>query len=400
MKSLKIVACACVMMGLMMAVGVKGSAQQSLSASAVSALRNHAKDRIVEMLERRAVRPIDPGIVADDARRIASRLNEAQLRAIAAGENEERVLQEATLRNAAAPALGSSLSDLVFVPLAPCRIIDTRIAGGALAAGEIRDFQVAGVTEFGPQGGTLGGCGVPPGSAEPSAPAVVVNFVAVGPAGPGNLVAWAWGQPQPNASVINYSNVTGLNVANGVVVPIAGTNLVPADLKIRASSAATHVVADVTGYFTRFNIEQFTNTEKSITVVSDGGVVDLSDGACTLVNSCTITAAAQGQVIVRTWSQVSINHGTNVGGDRVAVGVKNADPTVCSNNDQSINATDFEVPDSLPADSDVDTTLSHKRIFIQGTGTRTYYINGRMITGASTGDRVDNSRMICTFIPD
>jgi hypothetical protein len=404
MKSLRILACACLAaVGVSVAAGAEPPVRPALPADAVAALRSYAQDRIVEFLERRAVRPAEPGIVAADARRIASRLDEAKLRSIAAGGgigDVETVLEETALRNAVAPALGDSLSDLVFVPLAPCRIIDTRVAGGALAQGEVRDFQVAGVTEFGPQGGTIGGCGVPAGSAEPSAPAVVVNFVAVGPAGPGDLVAWAWGQPRPNASAINYSNVPGLNIANGVVVPIAGTSLVPADLQIKAESAGTHVVADVTGYFTRFNIGQFESNQKSITVVSDGGSVDLSSGACTEVNSCTITSSAPGQVIVRTWSQVSLEHGTNVGGDRIAVGVKNVDPTVCSNNDQSINASDFEVPDSLPADPDVDTTVSHKRIFSQSGGTRTYYINARMITGAGANDRVENSRMICTFIPD
>ena len=400
MRSIKTFACAC-----LLAVGVNGVAAaepERLGAAAVSALRNHAQTRIIEMLERRAVRPIAPGIVAADARRLASRLDEEKLRAIAAGEDIESFVEETALKSAVAPALGSSLSELVFVPLPPCRIIDTRLtSGGALAAGETRDFQVAGVTEFPPQGGNQGGCGVPPGSAEPAAPAVVINFVAVGPAGPGSLVAWPWGQPKPSSSVVNYAPVSGLNIANSVIVSIAGTNLVPADLHLRAESAGTHVVADVTGYFTRFPIEQFAATEKSITVVSDSGAVDLSTGNCTLVNSCTITAAAPGQVIVRTWTQASINHGTNVGGDRIAVGVKNADPTLCTNNDQSINATDFEVPDSLPADSDVDTTLSHKRIFVQtGATPRTYYINAKVITGAGAGDRIDNSRMICTFIPD
>ncbi|HVG10957.1 MAG TPA: hypothetical protein VNM67_24855 [Thermoanaerobaculia bacterium] len=367
----------------------------------MSALRSHAQTRIVEMLERRAVRPIAPAIVNADARRLASRLDEGNLSAIAAGEDIEKIVEEATIKNVTAASLGSSLTDLVFVPLPPCRIIDTRLgSGGPIAAGATRDFQVAGVTEFPPQGGNAGGCGIPPGSAEPNAPAVVINFVAVGPAGPGNLIAWAWGQPQPNTSVINYSNVPGLNIANGVVVPIAGTNLVPADIHIRAGSAATHVVADVTGYFTRFPMEQFSTTEKSITVVSEQGAVDLSAGACTVVNSCTITSGAPGQVIVRTWAQVSINHGNNVGGDRIAVGVKNNDPTLCTNNDQSINATDFEVPDSLGADPDVDTTLSHKRIYAQGKATVTYYTNAKMITGAGAGDGIDSTRMVCTFIPD
>lgn len=400
MKSLKIFACACLVAAGMN--GTVGAEPESLPAAAVAALRDHAKARIAEELERRAVRPVPAEIYAADARRLASRLDEAKLRAIAAGEDVESLVDDVTLKNLAAPVLGSSLSELVFVPLAPCRIIDTRQGGGApLAAGETRDFQVAGITEFPPQGGNMGGCGVPPGSAEAAAPAVVINFVAANPAGPGHLTAWAWGQPPPNASVINYASVAGLNIANGVVMPIAGTNLVPADLHIQASSAATHVVADVTGYFTRFPMEQFAKTEKSITVVAEGGAVDLSAGACTVVNQCTITAGTSGQVIVRAWAQVSINHAVTPGGDRIAVGVKNLDPTVCSNNDQSINATDFEVSEPHGADPDVETTLSHKRIFAQtGTSPRTYYINAKMITGASAGDVIESSRMICTFIPD
>ena len=183
-------------------------------------------------------------------------------------------------------------------------------------------------------------------------------------------------------------------------MPIAGTNLVPADLSIKANFNAAHVVADVTGYFTRFPVEQFQATQKTITEVVNGGVVDLSAGTCTEVSSCTIVAGAPGKAIIRAWAQVQLSHGTNVGGDRIAVGVKNNDPTNCTNNDQSINATDYEVPDSMPAEPGVDWTLSHKRIFTQPSGTKTYYINARMITGAGAGDQIQSTRLICTFIPD
>lgn len=363
-----------------------------------SALRALARDRINAMIHENAVRPVDAAAAAEESRHIARRLTDEQLRAIAEGEEVQQTIAP-SLRNVSAAALGNSTSELLFVPLPPCRIIDTRKSQGPLAAGETRSFQVAGITEFGPQGGTIGGCGVPPGSAEPVAAAVMLNIVAVDVAGKGNLQAWAYGQPVPLATSINFQRID-MNIANGLIVPIAGTNLVPADLNIKANFSAAHVVVDVTGYYTRFPIEQFESSEKSITVVSEGGAVDLGGGACTEVSSCTINSGANGKVIVRTWSQIQLDHGTNVGGDRIAVGVKNADPTSCTNNDQSINATDYELPDSLPQEADVDWTLSHKRIFNHAKGTRTYYINARMITGASSGDRIQTSRMICTFIPD
>jgi hypothetical protein len=369
-----------------------------------AALRAVAQTRIQEVLDRRAVRKVEPAVVARDARRVAKSLTDEQLHAIAAGEDVEPILDAAVgVKTISASALGDATSDLVFVPLPPCRIIDTRKAGGKMLPGVVRDFQVAGTDEFLAQGGNAGGCGVPDGAAEPAAAAVMINFFAVNPEGSGNLRAWPYGESVPLAAAITYDNLGQFfSITNGLIVPIAGTITVPADLSIRADFSATHVAADVTGYFTRFPMETFQNAKKSITTVSEQGSVDLSDGLCKEVNSCTITSGAAGKVIVRTWSQIKLDHATNPGGggDRIAVGVKNSDPTTCSNNDQSINATDFEVPDSLPADPDVDWTLSHKRIYSQAKGTRTYYINAKVITGAGPGDRIENSRMVCTFIPD
>jgi hypothetical protein len=380
------------------AAKAQGAETMSVDPAERAALRTLAGARIQEMVEEQVVRPTDPAALAQEVRRIARRLDDAQLRALAAGKDVQETIAPSLIT---AASLGAATSELMFVPLPPCRIIDTRKSGGKLMPGVVRDFQVSGVTQFDPQGGNIGGCGVPSGAAEPVAAAVMINFVAIQAEGSGNLRAWAYGQPVPLASVINYDNLAQFfNIANGLVVPIAGTNTVPADLSVRADFNATHLVADVTGYFTRFPVEQFQDTQKSITEVVQGGSVDLSTGLCTEVSSCTITAGAAGKAIIRAWAQIQLAHGTNVGGDRIAVGVKNIDPTNCTNNDQSINATDYEVPDALPAEPDVDWTLSHKRIFSQPKGTRTYYINARMITGASAGDSIQSTRLICTFIPD
>jgi hypothetical protein len=363
------------------------------------ALRTLASTRIQEMVEKKVVRPTDTVVLAAEARRISKRLSDAQLRALADGADVQATIAPSLVT---AASLGSSISELTFVPLPPCRIIDTRLSGaGKLMPGLQRDFQVAGVTEFDPQGGKVGGCGIPSGGAEPMAAAVAVNIFAVNPAGSGYLRAWPYGQEVPVAAAITYDNLGPFfSLSNGIVVPINGTNTVPADLSVRAEVNPTHFAADVTGYFTRFPIEQFQATQKTITEVVNGGPVDLSAGACTEVSSCTITAGAAGKAIIRAWAQIQLAHGTNVGGDRIAVGVKNSDPTNCTNNDQSINATDYEVPDALPAEPNVDWTLSHKRIFSHPKGTRTYYINARMITGASAGDSIQSTRLICTFIPD
>jgi hypothetical protein len=335
--------------------------------------------------------------------------------------SERAALQARARQVILAPALGDPKSNLLFVPVPPCRIIDTRATGpltGALAAGETRSFLVTGNANFPQQGGQVGGCGIPEGASTPLAADIVVNFVAVGPAGPGHLQAWEYGQPVPTASVINYSNVPGLNIANGVVIPIEGTSLQPFDINVKANVSGTHVVADVTGYFTRFPEEEIKSGEKSITVASDGGAVDMSSSAstdingncpagkqcCFQVNSCTLTSTAPGKAIIRGWAEVKLNHtGGSPGGDRIIIGTIGSavDPSKnCPNSDQSINASDFEIPEPQGTDPDVESALSHKRIFTNHNGTKTYYMNGKVITGAGAGDGVVTSRMICTFIPD
>lgn len=140
---------------------------------------------------------------------------------------------------------------LVYTAVNPCRIVDTRFAvGGVLTPGVARPFNVVGSTaDFPAQGGTAGGCGIPGFTGPtPQVTAVVFNFVAVNPQGAGNLRAWASDQMMPNASVLNYAQVPGLNIANGLVVPVrqdsAGN-----DLTVLADASSTHLVLDVVGYF-------------------------------------------------------------------------------------------------------------------------------------------------------
>ena len=390
-----------------------------------AARRAQARDLIAEALNRRMVRDIDPAVVAADAERIAAALSESRLDALLESRDAAALLDERAglrqqlratfsripgssgtgVRSATAPVLGSSNSDLIFVPVPPCRILDTRlVSGGPLAAGETRGFLVAGTNAFLAQGGNGGGCDIPDGAAEPAAPAVVVNFIAVVPGGPGNLRAWEYGQPVPNASVINYDAAGGLNIANGVVVPIEGTAAQPWDLNIRADVSGTHVVADVTGYFTRFPLEQFSQPAKvALTTGTQASPTSLGDGACHRLTTCTVVSppGVAGRVVIRSIAQVSIDH-TNGTHDRVTVGAKagTENPPVCTPiNDQVANM-DFEVPDVGPT-MDVDATITHGRDFpIPSNTTRTYSLLSNMIIGASAGDQIESARMFCMFIPD
>jgi hypothetical protein len=370
-------------------------------------LEQHVQGLIAETMKRRAQRPLSDAAVDRDAKRLAAALSDAELRTAFDREDAAAVvdaaLAKAAAPAAAAPTLGDSNADLLYVPIPPCRIDDTRLVGGSLAANSTRAFKVNGTDQFQAQGGKAGGCGIPGDAAVPQATAAVLNFVAVAPQGPGDLRAWAYGQPQPLAAVLNYANVPGLNIANGVIVPIAGSSLYPADLNVSTDVSGTDLVVDVTGYFTRFPTDTF-NAQKPSTTQADNGAVSLANTSlqsCLPVNSCNVTTTVNGHVLVQAWAQANIDH-TQGTPERMVIGIKNSAPTVCSNFNETVNAVDFEVPDVQPTDPGVETVMDDSRLFFQSAsdGTVTYYVNGAMVIGASSGDQIKSSRIICTFYPD
>jgi hypothetical protein len=154
----------------------------------------------------------------------------------------------AALRETDPRILGDSAADLVFTPVTPCRILNTGVAGGQIAGGGTRNFVVKGATGFAAQGGNAAGCNIPT-----TATAVEMNFIAVAPAGAGDFRAYPWNAAPvvPNASVINYTNVPGLNIANGLAQPIcnSATTTCTFDLIIRADVSASHAIVDVVGYY-------------------------------------------------------------------------------------------------------------------------------------------------------
>lgn len=143
---------------------------------------------------------------------------------------------------AAIKMLGSPANDLVYTMITPCRIADTRVAGGKMSAGSNRNFiSNAPGGNFASQGGHASSdCGIP---SDPSAVALMVTVV--GTAGSGYLTVYPFGETRPTASSLNY---TGANqvLANEILVKqtIGGG----ADFTIFTLNGA-HIVIDAVGYF-------------------------------------------------------------------------------------------------------------------------------------------------------
>lgn len=127
----------------------------------------------------------------------------------------------------------------LFVPVTPCRIADTRKAGGALGDLATRNYVVGGTTQFVPQGGKSGGCDIPPG-----AKAVAATVTSVSATGTGFIRAYPTGGSEPTATLLNFSTV---NTGTSSVLPIrSGAG---AGLTLRNHGSTTHVVIDVNGYY-------------------------------------------------------------------------------------------------------------------------------------------------------
>jgi uncharacterized protein YkwD len=116
-----------------------------------------------------------------------------------------------------------------FVPVAPSRILDTRISSGGIVgligAGATPSVQVAG------RGG------VPPSGAR----AVVLNAVVTGPVTAGYITIFPAGVAQPVASDVNFA--AGDTQPNLVVVQLGASGWVNV-----FSSATTHLIFDVAGW--------------------------------------------------------------------------------------------------------------------------------------------------------
>ncbi|WP_051267662.1 RCC1 domain-containing protein [Nakamurella lactea] len=132
---------------------------------------------------------------------------------------------------AAAPAdLANPLPELAsaYVPITPCRVVDTRRSGGGGRMGRDvqRTWQVG------------GSCGVPTG-----ATAVEASVSAVAPVGTGYLRVWPAGLAEPKDTVVNYA---GRGITNTGPIQLSATGKVSGK---NLGSATTDVVIDIQGYY-------------------------------------------------------------------------------------------------------------------------------------------------------
>src|SRR5215212_4039573 len=152
------------------------------------------------------------------------------------------------LASLTAPAVFAQDPDLTYHTVAPCVVLDTRVAVGAFAANETRTYNITGTGSLAGQGGSTTGCGVPGFSNNiAQAQAVSVNIVLINANTAGHLQAYA-ADTTTTTSVINFT--TGVNIANTTQLALAQTSGV-SDFKIKVNIATAHVLVSVQGYYSK-----------------------------------------------------------------------------------------------------------------------------------------------------
>ena len=215
--------------------------------------------------------------------------------------------------------IGTEASALVFTPIAPCRMVDTRYATGGIvvpATPRAFDLTTEGFTEG--QGGQTSCSGIPTYSHK----AWAVNITVTGYSALGHLTVYPYGGTLPSTSFMNFFTTAYAMANAGTVTGCAGCSN---DIRI-AVSTPTHVIIDVVGYyeeatgFATGTLTDFAGTQ--VTGIGPGDYGVALGGACpagtVIVSGAVDTTSGMGYVLAAeqtiasgtTWHQVVRNIST------------------------------------------------------------------------------------------
>jgi len=197
------------------------------------------------------------------------------------------------------PKATSDLSNpLIFVPVTPCRVVDTRNAvgpfgGPIFSGGQTRSYAVP----------SSGCTGIPSGIS-----AVSLNFSVTQTlqAGGGFLTAWQTGGSQPSVASITWFGANQTLSAASIVPTGTGGSI-----SVFAGSQ-THVIIDINGYFLGNSATMNNNEQLSLVGVVDGSATIRGQNGST--TSALTTSGVRGVV------SGSANNVTGVNGESFGSG--------------------------------------------------------------------------------
>ena len=191
-------------------------------------------------------------------------------------------------------ALGALTNDLVYTPIAPCRIVNTQLsAAGLVTAGSTRSFLAVNASNFTSQGGSATNCGTP-GLA---ATGVMLHVTAGTPTLAGNAIVYAFGTTQPTTTSVQYS--AGAIVSSTVLAQIPNPQAA-SDFTLFTSATANFTV-DIVGYFAPPVATALQCVETANTITNNipaGGTANASAPACATGYTQTATNCESSDFLV------------------------------------------------------------------------------------------------------
>jgi Chaperone of endosialidase len=185
-------------------------------------------------------------------------------------------------------AIGDVADDLVYTPVSPCRLFDSRVAQGGLGVLNPNVRRTYGAASPVPNQGGPGGCAVPAEAA-----VALIQIGSLTPAGNGYLQ----GGPQ---GVANFPNALllyqpGDQYGTSVAMPL---NLTNARFDLQVQFAATDLYGDLLGYFQRPKNYGGTHVITGLYATDSGGFSNTATGDyATVAGGDTNTASEQGSAV-------------------------------------------------------------------------------------------------------
>lgn len=128
-----------------------------------------------------------------------------------------------------------------YTAITPCRIVDTRQAGGPIGIQQTRSFRVRGTQAFVFQGGKSGGCGIPA-----AATSIEATVTAIDSPGTGFVRIYPDDRGEPNATFLNF---TPADISNTGAISLDASGITTPNIKAKVFGNPVHLVIDVQGYF-------------------------------------------------------------------------------------------------------------------------------------------------------
>lgn len=255
----------------------------------------------------------------------------AQIRAMRLSGSIEGITHEMTKAKAVMPkleqpALGGLTSELVYLPVTPCRLIDTRNVGGPIVGSRAFDLDL--------NGSTFGGsasCNVVSNSGigtSGNGAAVAINVAIVSPtAAPGFIGARPVGAANTTALVNWYQAGAAVQASNAGVISYDQQGAVADEIEFFGSP--TQIIVDLFGVFAAPTATalQCSNTTNIATPVNAGASFSLNAGACpTGYTSVSVNCRTSAFNTVN-YASVGANtggadcQGTNISGGQITMNV-------------------------------------------------------------------------------